>query len=413
MCGTLRCRAQAHCCQCRTSGTMLLIGACSLVSFCCWLSYLWNGTTNLGQHLKKTLLVDSGIGSASSSSNAGRRGTSRVTSRRQHSEIADPTLQVCSPASSTPTFYFPRGRPLPSFIDCSTLGTFVSAHDYSTGKLTMKNRRNDDYLDARTTSYQVGLHSASNSDRLIALTSKVSGHELKSWCKKKDSTTPDVQPNRLLNIFAIEQLNEKITGRGMLSFPFQENGMNVYDEVGRVVGNTGANTVGDNDVIGGNINSGTIRTIKESLDHDGGPLSFLGQRERLMQMTRTERSLPPLWPLLLAQSSKWYRFWAETTTTLISNRYTLSSIPEPSHHYDGILFNNAHFRKHGDHAIISHALYGRTITVWLNVSFVVGGGNTNSIKDDTGSYTMEKVAIEVLKDVKNVLLSSEIKKLSQ
>ena len=52
-------------------------------------------------------------------------------------------------------------------------------------------------------------------------------------------------------------------------------------------------------------------------------------------MTRTERSLPALWPLLLAQSSKLYRFWAETTTTLVAHRYTMSALPEPRNHYDG------------------------------------------------------------------------------
>ena len=155
-------------------------------------------------------------------------------------------------------------------------------------------------------------------------------------------------------------------------------------------------------------------------------------------------SLPPLWPLLLQQSSIPHRFWTEATLTVMSHRYTMSALPQPSH-WDGVLFPSTHYGS-SDSAIISHVLYGRTISIWLNVSFVVGGNNddppiskesneyeststptstsssTSSTNNnnynnkknnnDGNEYTLEGVARKVVNEVRNILASAQIQKVT-
>jgi hypothetical protein len=72
-------------------------------------------------------------------------------------------MQVCTPSSSTPTFFFPQGRPLPTFDTCTVLGLHVSAQDYSLGKLTLRNVHPTaggstvfGKVDARRSRYQLG-----------------------------------------------------------------------------------------------------------------------------------------------------------------------------------------------------------------------------------------------------------------
>jgi hypothetical protein len=214
-----------------------------------------------------------------------------------------PTLQVCSPSESTPTFYFPKGRPLPAFDQCSVLGSFVSAHDYATGKLTLhnvhRNHQSGTFLDARTTMYQVGLHRSSISRKerfghfhaLVALTSNVRGHALRQWCRKHD-----VEPRYtvggtgrafppLLGLFAVEHLAPPLRpedstgtmgttalGTSNMLFPFDQSGdkLEVYDHLGQLVHSS---------LDGSGRHHGQRSSSFSPLS---GPLSFFGQRDRLM-----------------------------------------------------------------------------------------------------------------------------------
>ena len=118
----------------------------------------------------------------------------------------------------------------------------------------------------------------------------------------------------------------------------------------------------------------------------------------------------------------------------------MSALPQPSH-WDGVLFPSTHYGS-SDSAIISHVLYGRTISIWLNVSFVVGGNNDdpptskesneyeststptstssstsstnnnnynkNKNTNDGNEYTLEGVARKVVNEVRNILASAQI-----
>ena len=119
----------------------------------------------------------------------------------------------------------------------------------------------------------------------------------------------------------------------------------------------------------------------------------------------------------------------------------MSALPQPSH-WDGVLFPSTHYGS-SDSAIISHVLYGRTISIWLNVSFVVGGNNDDDLPTSTKSneheststststssstsstnnnnynnknnnndgneYTLEGVARKVVNEVRNILASAQI-----
>ena len=121
----------------------------------------------------------------------------------------------------------------------------VSAQDYSSGKLTLRNVHPSSLnsghsnsfgsIDARRTKYQLGLHSANKNEKLIALTSVVRGHDLRQFCIKQDrrsilsryrvTTTKNEEPT-VLNLFALEHLTSQkkysMIGQSILLFPFQE-----------------------------------------------------------------------------------------------------------------------------------------------------------------------------------------------
>ena len=150
--------------------------------------------------------------------------------------------KVCTPSTSSPTFFFPQGRPIPSFDTCSVLGMHVSAQDYSSGKLTLRNVHPSSFggrhsnafgsADARRTKYQLGLHSAIKNEKLIALTSVVRGHDLRQFCLRHDRSsvssryrvTQSGAPPTVLDLFALEHmiLKNQSVGDSILLFPFQE-----------------------------------------------------------------------------------------------------------------------------------------------------------------------------------------------
>ena len=188
-----------------------------------------------------------------------------------------------------------------------------------------------------------------------------------------------------------------------------------------------------------------------------GSAMIFGQRERLLQLAQSRRTLPPLWPLLLAKSPVLHRFHSEASMTLLSHRYTVSALPSPRPvvgrwSRPGANYGRYHLRElfgiamsggslsgnGGEVGILSHALFGNTISIWINVSFVVGKDSKSSkpqsvFKRTTeahdkrrhgkgasrregftrgdGFYSIDGVAQRVLRDVGDVLLDASVKEI--
>jgi hypothetical protein len=310
-------------------------------------SYLWMAIThntsnnNINSHQHDTALSNNNI----QSSQEQMFNTFASSSRVHSAERSEPTIQVCTPASSTPTYYFKQGRPMPSFENCGILGNYVSAKDYSTGKLTLQNHHQTrNHLDARVAEYSIGLHrppkhsgtnANANMEVLVALTSKVKGYDLRRYCRKNDveltyhgehgeqqrratTTLPSV-----LNLFALEHLEESSSSsspsledlhHSTLSYPFDEQELDnlyVVDTRGIYVPSSSSSSSNLHTSTSGSpthpittygnpyLSASTTIPISSPLGFLSSPFTFFHQRDRFMKLTQTQRALPPLWPLLL------------------------------------------------------------------------------------------------------------------